>query len=77
MKKSRRERIIKESFKKQAGLCALCGALLGNLEETNLDHKIPVSKGGDNTRKNLQLTHRRCNENRGNRESLIFYFNSK
>jgi 5-methylcytosine-specific restriction endonuclease McrA len=33
------------------------------------DHIVPVSKGGDDTRANVQLAHFRCNSVKGNRGS--------
>lgn len=39
----------------------------------SIDHVIPLSVGGDNTRANVQLAHRRCNtakNNRGGGEQL-------
>jgi len=32
----------------------------------NIDHIVPLSEGGPNTIDNLALTHRRCNDLRGN-----------
>jgi 5-methylcytosine-specific restriction endonuclease McrA len=34
-----------------------------------IDHIVPVSKGGDDTRANVQLAHFRCNSVKGNREA--------
>lgn len=31
----------------------------------SLDHKIPISKGGDHSRENTQLAHLRCNIRKG------------
>jgi 5-methylcytosine-specific restriction endonuclease McrA len=56
--------VISELYRKQNGLCALCGASL-ELGNCHVDHKIPVSRGGGNERENLQLTHRKCNQSKG------------
>lgn len=32
-----------------------------------IDHVVPVSKGGDDTKANVRLVHRRCNSSRGAR----------
>jgi len=43
--------------------CVFCGAT----EDLTLDHIIPVSKGGENTKSNIQRLCRRCNSSKGNR----------
>lgn len=53
-------RIRKSLHKKQNGRCALCGEALA-LANANIDHRIPLSKGGSRGSDNLQLTHVRCN----------------
>lgn len=40
--------------------CAICGYAM-TLNNCNIDHIRPVSKGGTNDRNNLQLTHIYCN----------------
>lgn len=54
-------------------VCALCGRLVDKTLPTlhplapQVDHIIPVSKGGHPTaRSNLQLAHRSCNRRKGN-----------
>ncbi len=41
-------------------ICGLCGDALG--EDKTFDHIIPLGRGGDNTIKNLQLAHLKCNQ---------------
>lgn len=47
--------------------CSLCGDSVditlhkNNPLAPNLDHIIPISKGGTHTRRNISLTHRVCN----------------
>lgn len=43
--------------------CATCGAT----EQLELDHRIPLSRGGDNHWRNLQWLCRRCNRRKGAR----------
>lgn len=48
-------------------VCALCGNIVdknlpaGHPWSAEIDHKIPVSRGGSSDLENLQLTHRKCN----------------
>lgn len=35
----------------------------------SIDHLVPLSEGGDDTRANVQLAHRRCNTSKGVRGS--------
>lgn len=58
--------VISELYHEQNGLCALCCDSLV-LGEHHVDHKIPVSRGGGNERENLQLTHPKCNQSKGNK----------
>jgi 5-methylcytosine-specific restriction endonuclease McrA len=44
--------------------CALCGSPL-DVERANLDHIVPHAHGGRDRLENLQLTHFRCNLERG------------
>lgn len=46
------------------GICALCGRYV-EIEDASRDHIIPRSRGGDNGRANIQLTHKTCNNNKG------------
>jgi 5-methylcytosine-specific restriction endonuclease McrA len=47
-------------------ICQLCREPIKNLGEADMDHKIPKSKGGRSSLKNLQITHMACNRKRGN-----------
>jgi 5-methylcytosine-specific restriction endonuclease McrA len=46
------------------GICALCGNFV-ELSDASRDHIIPRSKGGGNGRDNIQLTHKSCNNLKG------------
>lgn len=47
------------------GICALCGGYV-ELKDASRDHIIPRSEGGGNGRDNIQLTHKKCNNLKGN-----------
>lgn len=53
-------------FKKNGAICGICGKP-GLIENMNVDHIIPKSKGGSNRLDNLQLAHIRCNHAKGNK----------
>ena len=44
--------------------CAVCGST----NNITIDHKYPLSKGGANTRDNIQPLCKSCNSRKGNRE---------
>lgn len=47
-------------------VCGLCGGQINSIEEMHVDHIIPLSRGGKDILANLQLTHARCNIDKGN-----------
>jgi hypothetical protein len=46
------------------GICALCGGYV-ELKDASRDHIIPRAAGGGNGRDNIQLTHKTCNNRKG------------
>lgn len=56
---------IADIFKAQRGRCAYCRNKLGAYE---IDHIMPVAKGGTNDRRNIQLTCAKCNRTKSARE---------
>ena len=64
---SRRERISEsvriEVWRRDGGKCARCGSR----ERLEYDHIIPVSKGGANTARNIELLCESCNRAKANR----------
>lgn len=43
---------------------------LKNLD-VNIDHIVPKSHGGKNSRRNMQLVHKKCNIKKGNYKGII------
>jgi 5-methylcytosine-specific restriction endonuclease McrA len=50
-------------------ICGICKKPMNAWgKDVQLDHRIPLSKGGTEDESNLQMTHRYCNQRKGNRE---------
>ena len=62
------ESIRRELFDRNP-ICAICGNRIISLDDCEVDHIIPFSKGGPTTIENAQLTHRTCNRSKGNKIS--------
>ena len=56
LKNERKERVREKS----TGKCYLCGFLIENDDETEIDHVWPHSLGGKNSGENLRLAHAEC-----------------
>jgi hypothetical protein len=50
--------------------CFVCDGEFTDFEQTTLEHKVPLSKGGSNRRDNISLSHSTCNSDRGNSLSI-------
>lgn len=59
-KKMRRE-VVTEAKR----ICYICGYIIPPKENPTLDHLIPRSKGGKDTKENLRCSCKRCNDDRG------------
>jgi len=63
---ARREQIPDEVkifvWRRDGGRCVKCGSK----ENLEFDHIIPISKGGSNTARNIQLLCEKCNREKGN-----------
>ncbi len=51
-----------KDFGRDASACVYCGSE----DDATLDHKVPVSRGGDNSSSNLQVACRTCNADKRN-----------
>lgn len=55
------EKVRTEVWRRDEGKCATCGSR----EKLEYDHIIPVSKGGNNTARNIELLCEKCNREKG------------
>lgn len=56
---------LKKLLYKENNRCGLCLRKIRKIKNANLDHIVPRSKGGVNKYHNIQLTHKKCNSNKG------------
>jgi len=56
---------IEIQYKSQKGLCWWCGKSVG--DNYHIDHRIPLSKGGDNSASNICISCPTCNLSKGNK----------
>lgn len=61
---------IREIFFAQKGRCALCGVKLSANQQ--IDHIVPLAKGGTSNRNNLQILCRPCNASKGAKDQIDF-----
>jgi len=59
--------IKKDLFAKQGGLCPCCIKPIANPAQGEVDHMIPLSRGGKHDPKNFILTHKQCNKEKHNK----------
>jgi 5-methylcytosine-specific restriction endonuclease McrA len=72
--KIRRRRLAQVAIKKlkpaivrrDGWICAICGEFV-QYDDLSIDHMVPISRGGRDDKKNLQVAHRRCNSRKGAR----------
>ncbi len=57
------KQVQREVWRRDQGKCVECGSN----ENLEYDHIVPVSKGGSNTDRNIQLLCEKCNRSKGNR----------
>jgi len=60
-------RETKRHLLRQSTKCSLCGDHITDMKDASVDHIIPKSRGGSDALDNLQIAHRSCNEQKGNR----------
>jgi hypothetical protein len=56
------ENVRFEVWRRDGGKCARCG----NREKLEYDHIVPISKGGSNTARNIELLCEKCNRSKSN-----------
>lgn len=61
-----------ELFKLQNGCCVSCRKKLGTGRSRHVDHIIPLARGGDNGRRNLQILCMSCNSSKHARDPIEF-----
>jgi 5-methylcytosine-specific restriction endonuclease McrA len=54
-------------FKRDNGICGICKERVEMSSRWEVDHIIPISKGGLHSYANVQLAHRKCNRAKGAR----------
>lgn len=57
-----------EVFRRDRGICCLCDRWV-QPSKASMDHKEPISWGGTHTWDNVQLTHIKCNLQKGDRHN--------
>ena len=67
--KGRRESIPKNLrltiIARDGRICRLCGDFVGRTSDIDVDHIVPVARGGRTEAVNLQVTHESCNRRKG------------
>jgi 5-methylcytosine-specific restriction endonuclease McrA len=48
-------------FTRDKGICGICRSPVEPDSKWEVDHVMPISRGGAHSYANVQLTHRRCN----------------
>jgi 5-methylcytosine-specific restriction endonuclease McrA len=62
---------IAEILKHQRGRCAYCAIVLSRTVR-HIDHIVPLSAGGSNGRRNLQLLCHTCNHSKGVKDPIVY-----
>ena len=64
-------KIVKEEIENwDSRICRICNEFID--DAFDIDHKIPLSRGGEHEVSNLQLTHRFCNRSKGAKMELAY-----
>lgn len=61
---------IKDLLIKQKEKCIVCNTKLDN--SYHVDHIVPISKGGSNDKKNIQILCRFCNQSKSDKDPITF-----
>lgn len=57
--------LYREQIKMGTCYCYLCGKIIKKESDFSLDHKVPLSRGGQNNAGNWRPTHKTCNSEKG------------
>jgi 5-methylcytosine-specific restriction endonuclease McrA len=57
----------RELWKRQFGKCPCCAKPIPSMWEAEVDHIIPVARGGKDNISNIMLTHQQCNREKHNK----------
>ncbi len=71
-RRSLQSSIRADVWDRSEGVCTYCGKALHPMRDFDVDHVIPVSRGGDNSPTNLVASCRRCNLSKQARDSQEF-----
>jgi 5-methylcytosine-specific restriction endonuclease McrA len=52
-------------FDRDQGVCGICRELVEMTSQWEVDHIVPISKGGAHSYANVQLAHKKCNRSKG------------
>lgn len=66
--------VLSDLFERDGGICQICFRF-ANILDCNVDHIIPVSKGGKDDMDNLQLSHIWCNSVKSNSTGRVDFNN--
>ncbi len=67
-KSKERTRVDRDAIIKRDGMvCGICKGDIPNIADIDVDHIIPLSRGGTSDPDNLQVAHSRCNLQKGTR----------
>ena len=61
------EDVLKRIKGEETVNCGICGRAISDADEFQVDHIVPITKGGTHELENLQPAHENCNKRKGNR----------
>lgn len=57
----------RDLYRRQSGLCPCCGKPIESAPSGEVDHMVPLARGGAHHPKNFILAHRKCNKEKHNK----------